>query len=397
VNEQNAMPGQQYSQANPEYNIQNPVLSGITCETLTIGTWRRIATTPTDLLVYYSAAQRLFTYFISNNNAGFKMEFSFAAITSIEFRQVDEAYGEVTVDVRNAPQFYMECANGWQMCRDFTEGKQATHSLRHVIKGRAQALKNQIMELMQVDIQVGRLVKMMDFKTEQQQQLVAPHQTHIRRRSSLSDISNIMQGYRFGEDTTEHDDMKPSNRHVTRQLGDRPRRCSSVPATPYVAPVYDDSPVLTVSPASTVANSPLSINTSTTFLDMFKNSLTTDTASEFSCSSPMDVNTPESGLDMLDTVDIMNQSPMLGPDTYTHHMAMLSEDQPFTSMGISPSSLTVSALPNVTDDEFASMFNGAGSNSTSTMDGSEFLNFGDVSTTTSAPMSYGIVSMGMDL
>jgi len=395
------MPAQHYnpSQTGQDFTFQNPsVLSGLSCETLTIGTWRRIATTPSDLLVYYSAPQRIFTYFISNNNAGFKMEFPFSSIAAVEFRQVDEAYGEVTVEVKEAPHFFMECSNGdWQMCRDFTEGKQATRALKHVIKGRSQALKAQIMELTQVDPQVGKLVRMMDFASgKHSTSELAPHQTHLRRRSSVPDISSIMQGYRFGDDTMSADpeDQKPGSRHVVKQQ-DRPRRCSSVPATSYAAP-YEGSPVSGVNGTP----SPLSINTSTSFLDMFKSNLNMgghhhlqqpngDSASEFSCSSPMDVNTPESSLDMLEGVDMMHSSPMMTPDAYAHHMGL---EQQYTSMGISPS-LTVSAMPSVTDDEFASMFvnvSGAASGPSSGvqagMDGSEYLNFNDVPTSAAPGM-----------
>ncbi|KAG0231661.1 hypothetical protein BGW41_002126 [Actinomortierella wolfii] len=131
---------------------QLPTLPTFDCDNLSIGTWRRMSTSNTDLSCFYCPTTRVMTWQIGDNGAHFKLTFPLTSITRIEFYEVDPLYAQVDFDLSEVPQFFMETVaedgtREWKKCSDFTEAKQATLVLRHTIHGMSTTLKMQVMSL----------------------------------------------------------------------------------------------------------------------------------------------------------------------------------------------------------------------------------------------------------
>ncbi|KAF9970943.1 hypothetical protein BGZ73_006183 [Actinomortierella ambigua] len=131
---------------------QLPTLPTFDCDNLSIGTWRRMSTSNTDLSCFYCPTTRVMTWQIGDNGAHFKLTFSLTSLTRIEFYEVDPLYAQVDFDLSEVPQFFMETVaedgtHEWKKCSDFTEAKQATLVLRHTIHGVSTTLKMQLMSL----------------------------------------------------------------------------------------------------------------------------------------------------------------------------------------------------------------------------------------------------------
>ncbi|KAK9764205.1 hypothetical protein K7432_008489 [Basidiobolus ranarum] len=133
------------------------------CDTLGVGSWRRMSITSTDLICFFNTVERKMTWQIMDNNARFKLEFPFTAVVGLEYQTLDAVFSQLAIDISQTPSFYMEVKSGnghvWTPCRDFTEGKQASRFFRHVIKGHSQPLKSQLVMLMQADPNLQRVTQ----------------------------------------------------------------------------------------------------------------------------------------------------------------------------------------------------------------------------------------------
>ncbi|THH16672.1 hypothetical protein EW146_g4024 [Bondarzewia mesenterica] len=122
----------------------------IPCTDLTIGTWRRMATSvgKHDLVAYFCETKRCLTWFIHSAGYGFKMEIPFDSILSTEFVNAAPGSGLATFVLTQPPLFYLEnigsprsdgrgAVRAWKRCADWTEGMQATKVLRHKLVGPA--------------------------------------------------------------------------------------------------------------------------------------------------------------------------------------------------------------------------------------------------------------------
>lgn len=124
------------------------------CTDLSVGTWRRIATTVSknDLIAYVCEAKQSIAWFILSGGNGFKMEIPFDRIVGTEFTQDGPGVAHVVFTLSEPPLFYLERpmaprldgqANlSWRQCSDWTEGAQATHVLRHTLSGSAPQLSH---------------------------------------------------------------------------------------------------------------------------------------------------------------------------------------------------------------------------------------------------------------
>lgn len=144
-------------------------VSIIPCTDLSIGTWRRIATSKHDLVAYVCEPKRCLTWFIHSAGYGFKMEIAFDIITHTEFRSLSPGEGLASFMLSQPPQFFLEhivsprsagialgvgAAHGagpamktWKKCSDWTEGTQASHVLRHDLIGSAVQLAHVLNDL----------------------------------------------------------------------------------------------------------------------------------------------------------------------------------------------------------------------------------------------------------
>ncbi|KAG9305052.1 hypothetical protein G9A89_007455 [Geosiphon pyriformis] len=380
-------------------NFNNDSISVLQCETLTIGSWRRISTTPTDLLCYYTLPSKMFTYHITNNNRHFKMEFPLTEITAIEFQPIDNLYSQIAVEVRDPPNFFMEGSHGqWAMCTDFTEDKQATRHMRHVMKGRTDSLKKQLIKFMQDDPQIAKVVSLHDSANDIKHEIdmammcngddqhPTSEEQNAPRRSSFPSGS-IAENLRFGEDSGSLSDREVDirNAEIMRQHF-RTRRSASVPLSP--SDEFSDHSASALNNANSVIGenaSSLQINTSVAFLDLFKGHMNNVDSSPDFYSSPMELNSssPSTPLDAYDhSPDLIHTSPLLEQDPFVtlsqHNLTNLSIETTTNSLFSDELAAALSAtngLPSVTNEDFASMFIGVSSGHSS--DGSEFLNFGD--------------------
>ncbi|KDQ15814.1 hypothetical protein BOTBODRAFT_273374 [Botryobasidium botryosum FD-172 SS1] len=122
-------------------------VSIIPCTDLSIGTWRRIASTTGrhDLVAYNCESKRSLTWFIHSAGFGFKMEIPYDIIKDIHFDPMHsgpQGQGRASFILAQPPHFYMEdtlppATKVWKRCSDWTQGMQATAVLRHDVVGSA--------------------------------------------------------------------------------------------------------------------------------------------------------------------------------------------------------------------------------------------------------------------
>ncbi|KAG8213196.1 hypothetical protein J3R82DRAFT_11660 [Butyriboletus roseoflavus] len=133
----------------------------IPCTDLSVGTWRRVATTlrKHDLLAYLCDTKRCLTWFIYSSGYGFKMEIPFDIIVDTEFTNAAPGSGLASFILSRPPTFYLESFSPpspgrgtepirhWKKCADWTEDQQATKVLRHNLVGSAVQLAHVLRHL----------------------------------------------------------------------------------------------------------------------------------------------------------------------------------------------------------------------------------------------------------
>ncbi|KAI0346309.1 homeobox-domain-containing protein, partial [Trametopsis cervina] len=119
----------------------------IPCTELSVGTWRRVASTVAkyDLVAYVCDRQRIVTWFIHTGGQSFKMDIPFDSIRETKFIAGSPGMGHASFALTRPPLFYLEAIDPtspvaskiWKRCADWTEGMQATKILRHDLTGAA--------------------------------------------------------------------------------------------------------------------------------------------------------------------------------------------------------------------------------------------------------------------
>ncbi|PWN35142.1 uncharacterized protein FA14DRAFT_189145 [Meira miltonrushii] len=163
--------------------IQLPVVS------LCIGTWRRIK----PLICLFSRRQQAFTWYLSSESVGFKLECPRSCVTRVIFsgpraptvhefgEGINTQIGHLTVELDRPPQFYMEVFRSsgaspkgketeehqqqkasWRQCSDFTESKQATTIFSHTISGPYAELRGAVLQLMESGGPLASIVELRD-------------------------------------------------------------------------------------------------------------------------------------------------------------------------------------------------------------------------------------------
>lgn len=152
-------------------NGENPnskvVIQHFACRSLSIGTWRRVAQTTMDLVIFYSPDKACITYYINNDSAGYKIEYPFTFIKNISLEQGDvlsaaegasQRAGGLVIELTRAPKFYMDSSGsgGFYECGDFTEDQQATHVFTHHLGGPSKVLSGQLAKLVSLEAYQNR-------------------------------------------------------------------------------------------------------------------------------------------------------------------------------------------------------------------------------------------------
>ncbi|CAK7224193.1 Transcription elongation factor SPT4 [Sporothrix bragantina] len=128
----------------------------LTCRSLSIGKWVRVGQNTMDLIIFYSPHNGTMTYYINNENAGYKIEYPFSYIKNIYLDQDDDPNksGGIVIELNQPPTFMMDCtpsANGFTVCGDFTENQQASQCLVHQLGGNPKVLSGQLAKLISLD------------------------------------------------------------------------------------------------------------------------------------------------------------------------------------------------------------------------------------------------------
>lgn len=133
------------------------VIHHLTCRSLSIGKWTRIGQSMMDLIVFYSPDKCTMTYYINNDQAGYKIEYPFSYIKNIylENQEGDPTkQGGIVIELNRAPYFFMDTstqASGFGQVGDFTEDSQASKCLIHHLGGNPKVLSGQLAKLISLD------------------------------------------------------------------------------------------------------------------------------------------------------------------------------------------------------------------------------------------------------
>ncbi|KAJ3130432.1 hypothetical protein HK100_008034 [Physocladia obscura] len=112
---------------------------------LNIGTWRRVATTPYDLVCEISTYQGVLRWAVVESTFTFKMEIPLASILDVSIHPVSGSpiMSSIALDISTVPIFFRELRDPnhagptglFVNCEDFTENIAASQCLRHVLQG----------------------------------------------------------------------------------------------------------------------------------------------------------------------------------------------------------------------------------------------------------------------
>ncbi|KAJ9613547.1 hypothetical protein H2200_003489 [Cladophialophora chaetospira] len=144
------------------------VIHHFTCRSLSIGSWRRVGQNAMDLVIFYSPDKACITYYINNDSAGYKIEFPFAYIKSIQLDSGDAGPsmngapprpGGLVIELNRPPNFFMDSSNsgGFYQCGDFTEEQQASQIMVHHLGGHPKVLSGQLAKLVSLESFQNRL------------------------------------------------------------------------------------------------------------------------------------------------------------------------------------------------------------------------------------------------
>ncbi|KAJ3151552.1 hypothetical protein HDU89_001995 [Geranomyces variabilis] len=141
--------------------------SFLTADSLTIGTWRRLPVAAGDLAVTINSDDLAGTggtirYEIADGPSRFKIEVPLSTVLAAALEPVDAFRAQLVLDVSMPPMFFMETGRTptWTQCRDFTQGKQGTCCLRHVVRGEPATLAAQWQLASQANPQLQRITRM---------------------------------------------------------------------------------------------------------------------------------------------------------------------------------------------------------------------------------------------
>ncbi|RKF57571.1 putative homeobox domain-containing protein [Golovinomyces cichoracearum] len=141
-------------------NDQGPqgkvVIHHLSCRSLSIGSWRRVGQNAMDLIIFYSPDKRTMTYYINNDQAGYKIEYPFSYIKNVYLENGDLEMGKsggLVVELTRSPIFFMDSSGsgGFFQCGDFTEDQQASQVMVHHLGGHPKVLSGQLAKLVSLE------------------------------------------------------------------------------------------------------------------------------------------------------------------------------------------------------------------------------------------------------
>jgi len=114
-----------------------------------------------DLIIFYSPDKCAMTYYINNEQAGYKIEYPFSYIKNIYLDQNDDPnkLGGITIELNRPPHFHMDSSpnnTGFTQVGDFTEDQQASQCLIHHLGGNPKVLSSQFAKLISLESFMNR-------------------------------------------------------------------------------------------------------------------------------------------------------------------------------------------------------------------------------------------------
>ncbi|KAG6195184.1 hypothetical protein E4U24_004836 [Claviceps purpurea] len=134
----------------------------LNCRSLSIGKWTRVGQNTMDLIIFYSPDKCTMTYYINNEQAGYKIEYPFSHIKHIWLDNNEDdpnKMGGIVIELNRPPNFFMDSspsANGFFICGDFTEDLQATQCMTHHLGGTPKVLAGQLAKLVSLESFMNR-------------------------------------------------------------------------------------------------------------------------------------------------------------------------------------------------------------------------------------------------
>jgi len=137
------------------------LINHLTCRSLSIGTWTRVGQNAMDLVVFYSPDKGTITYYINNDQAGYKIEYPFSFVKNIYLDNNEgdpNKVGGIVIELTRPPNFLMDHSNaaGFSQVGDFTQDHQATHCLVHHLGGNPKVLSGQLAKLVSLEAFMNR-------------------------------------------------------------------------------------------------------------------------------------------------------------------------------------------------------------------------------------------------
>ncbi|KAM0477426.1 hypothetical protein ACHAPX_005738 [Trichoderma viride] len=134
----------------------------LTCRSLSIGKWTRVGQNTMDLIIFYSPDKCTMTYYINNEQAGYKIEYPFSHIKNIWLENADNDMNKLAgifIELNQPPYFMMDATSsttGFDYVSDFTEDQQASQCLLHHLGGNPKVLANQLAKLVSLESFMNR-------------------------------------------------------------------------------------------------------------------------------------------------------------------------------------------------------------------------------------------------
>ncbi|KAI0833732.1 homeobox-domain-containing protein [Trametes gibbosa] len=124
----------------------------IPCTDLSVGTWRRVASSKHELIAYVCETRRCLAWFVRAGGMSFKMEVPFDSISESRFSNESPGVGSASFVLERPPSFFVEKASEfgpgieptrhWRVSGDWTENGQASVVLQHCLIGPAYQLSH---------------------------------------------------------------------------------------------------------------------------------------------------------------------------------------------------------------------------------------------------------------
>ncbi|ORY71504.1 uncharacterized protein BCR38DRAFT_329819 [Pseudomassariella vexata] len=134
----------------------------LTCRSLSIGKWTRVGQNTMDLIIFYSPEKCTMTYYINNDQAGYKIEYNFNSIKNVYLENPEgdaNKLGGIVIELNRPPSFFMDSSpnsNGFFQCGDFTEDQQASNCFVHHLGGNPKVLSGQLAKLVSLESFMNR-------------------------------------------------------------------------------------------------------------------------------------------------------------------------------------------------------------------------------------------------